>query len=172
MSGASNIQAPVSQQDIEKFEQGWTREMVNYWRERMLKLQVYDKGNLYRSMTGVLHPGNPTTIEHRFLYYGIYAAAGTGYGYSKGNGGDLQFLDIDYRKEHRLDQPRKRGPKWGGGYTSGNPRQRRDWFAKKYYASIMRLGEFEAAFYGQAFSGVMSEALQAVFEGKASEHMR
>ena len=59
--------------------------------------------------------------------------------------------------------------------THGNRnkhRQRRDWFARKYFSSIMRPGEFEAAFYGQAFNGLMSKALQDFFEGKASDHFR
>ena len=149
----NNVQPPVSQQDIEKYEQGWTREMMTYWRERILKLQIYHTGALYKSLTGTLQPGNPTTIEHRFLYYGVYVAAGVGNGYRRGNGGDLAFLQ-DWKTNR------------------DKHRQKKDWFARKYFSSIMRLGEFEAAFYGQAFNGLMSEALQDVFEGKASDHFR
>ena len=154
MSGKnSSVQPPVGRQDIERYEQGWTREMMTYWRERILKLQIYHTGALYKSLTGTLHPGSPTTIEHRFLYYGVYVASGVGNGYRRGNGGDLAFLQ-DWKTNR------------------DKHRQKRDWFARKYFSSIMRLGEFEAAFYGQSFNGLMSEALQDVFDGKASLHFR
>lgn len=58
---------------------------------------VYDTGTLHNTLQGVLHPGTPTTIEHRFREYGIYVANGTGWGYRKGNSGKddengLQFM--------------------------------------------------------------------------------
>ena len=156
MSG-SNIEPPVKQEDINKYEEGWTREMMKYWRERLMSLNIYRTGNLYRSITGNIHRGEPTLIEHRFAYYGIYVALGTGNGYRKGNSGKddengLQFL---------------RGGKWNKG--KGH-REKRDWFNKKYYASIMRLGEVEAAFYGQAYQGLMADALEDIFNGDVTKH--
>lgn len=133
----------VSQQELERYEEGWTREMMTYWRERMLALEVYDTGRLYNSLKGTLHrSGTATTIEHRFLEYGIFVAAGTGKGYTRGNGGNLEFLK-DWR-------------------TNRRHRQKRDWFARKYIASIMRLGEYEAAFYGRAYQGLMAENLKEI----------
>jgi len=84
------------------------------------------------------------------LEYGIYVAAGTGNGYRRGNSGKddengLQFL---------------RGKKWNKG--KGH-RQRRDWFMKKYLYSIHRLNDFEAQFYGDAYQGLISDALAAMF---------
>lgn len=137
---------------IERYEQGWTREMMTYWRERMLRLGVYDTGSLYRSLTGSVRQGAPTTIEHRFLYYGIYVAAGTGRGYTRGNGGDLAFLK-DWK-------------------TNSRHRQRRDWLWRKYYSSLMRLSETEAAFYGEAYTGLLADALTDMLGGKASSHIR
>lgn len=137
---------------IERYEEGWTREMMTYWRERMLRLGVYDTGALYRSLAGSRMGGTPTTIEHKFLYYGIYVAAGTGRGYTKGNGGDLAFLK-DWK-------------------TSTKHRKRRDWIWKKYFSSVMRLSETEAAFYGEAYSGLMAEALTDMIGGRAEKHIR
>ena len=75
MNGTNSIQPPVSENDLRKYEEGWTREMSAYWRERMLKLGIYDTGALYRSVAGTI---KSQTIEHRFLQYGIYVAAGVG----------------------------------------------------------------------------------------------
>lgn len=158
MSG-SNIQPPVTEADIRKYEEGWTREMQVYWRERLLRLKIYNTGHLYNSIDGRMQrSGDTSLIEHRFAAYGIYVALGTGNGYRKGNSGKddengLQFLR-------------------GGKYNKGKGhRQKRDWFNKKYYASIMRLGEVEAAFYGKEYQGLLAEALNDVFAGNAEKHI-
>ena len=150
MSG-TNIEPPVKEEDIIKYEEGWTREMQTYWRERLLRLKIYDTGRLYGSISGRMQrAGKTSVLEHRFAYYGIYVALGVGKGYKRGNGGDLVFLkDWKTNKKHR---------------------QKRDWFIKKYYASIMRLGEVEAAFYGREYQGLIAEALNDVFQGKAERH--
>lgn len=144
--------AETDTHQIERYEQGWTREMMTYWRERLLRLGIYDTGALYRSLRGRITQGGQTSIEHRFLYYGIYVAAGTGRGYTRGNGGDLAFLK-DWK-------------------TSTKHRKKRDWVWKKYMSSIMRLSETEAAFYGEAYSGLMAEALTDIIGGRAQKHIR
>lgn len=158
MSG-SNIQPPVSESDIRKYEEGWTREMQVYWRERLLRLKVWNTGNLYRSFEGRMQrAGDTSLIEHRFAAYGIYVALGTGNGYKKGNSGKDDENGLQFMR--------------GGKYNKGKGhRQKRDWFNKKYYASIMRLGEVEAAFYGQAYQGLIAEALNDVFAGHAEKHI-
>ena len=45
---------------------------------------------------------------------------GVGNGYKRGNGGDLHFLDPEYRKKHKL----------------GKPRKRRNWYSPKLYSSV------------------------------------
>lgn len=121
--------------------------MVKMWQEKMLQFAppVYDTGALSRSVQGVVHPGPVTTIEHRFLEYGIYVARGVGNGYSRGNGGDLKFLK-DWK-------------------TNPHHRQKRDWFSKKYMYSLHRLNEFEAAYYGQTYQGLVSSFLWQLFGG-------
>lgn len=44
---------------------------------------------------GLIHPGPNTTIEHKFLLYGLYVAAGVGHEFRHGNLGDLPFLGAD-----------------------------------------------------------------------------
>lgn len=142
-SGLNNM----SEAEHSKWVQGWSEFMVKMWQEKMLQFAppVYDTGALSRSVQGVVHPGAVTTIEHRFLEYGIYVARGVGNGYSRGNGGDLKFLK-DWK-------------------TNPHHRQKRDWFSKKYMYSLHRLNEFEAAYYGQTYQGLVSSFLWQLFGG-------
>lgn len=64
--------------ELLKYEKGWTENMGTYWRERMERLRTIDTGALYSSIKGHLEQGTVTTIEHTFLQYGIYVAAGVG----------------------------------------------------------------------------------------------
>ena len=142
-SGLNNM----SEAEHSKWVQGWSDFMVKMWQEKMLQFAppVYDTGALSRSVQGVVHPGPVTTIEHRFLEYGIYVARGVGNGYSRGNGGDLKFLK-DWK-------------------TNPHHRQKRDWFSKKYMYSLHHLNEFEAAYYGQTYQGLVSSFLWQLFGG-------
>ena len=133
----------------DKWIDGWQQFMVDIWREKMMQFSppVHNTGALARSIQGMVHPGPITTIEHRFLEYGIYVARGVGNGYSHDNGGDLKFLK-DWK-------------------TNPHHRQKRDWFAKKYMYSIHRLNEFEASYYGTTYNGLVSSYLSRLFsDGK------
>ena len=56
--------------ELELFRKQWTENMVRYWQERIDKLRIHDSGQLRSSITGMLHSGPITTIEHSFLLYG------------------------------------------------------------------------------------------------------
>lgn len=149
-----NLRGNRTEKDREDYERGWARAMVKFWQEKMMAFSppVYDTGRLHDTITTMVSPGPTTTIEHRFMEYGLYVAAGTGNGYRHGNSGKddengLQFL---------------RGGKWKKGVGH---RKARDWFSKKYLYSIHRLNDFEAAFYGEAYQGLISEALAGMFGG-------
>ena len=148
-----------SENELKEFERGWMTEMVAIFQEQIQRLSIIDKGILYRSFSTVYKDGASRQIVHQFIMYGIYQAAGVGRGFTKGNGGDLDIMNEAYREEHDLNKPRKRGPKWGGGYTSGNPRKPRDWFSKKYYASVMKLQDVEAEAYGDDYIGLLADAI-------------
>lgn len=64
--------------DLLRYERGWANAMGDYWRERMERLRTIDTGRLYASIKAHLEQGSVTTIEHNFLQYGIYVAAGVG----------------------------------------------------------------------------------------------
>lgn len=146
---------------IDQWIDGWSDKMIEIWQEKQLDLQVHDTGALAASMTeDVTHAGMSAHIQMQFAQYGVYQAFGVGYGYIHSNGGDLPFLAPDYRHEHHLDEPRKRGPGWGGGYTSGEPRKRRDWLYPKLYGSVMKMAEAMAQMTGQMGVALVCDALE------------
>lgn len=150
MSSQTGLKPNMTDAEHQKWLEGWSEFMVKMWRERMMQLAppVYDTGALSRSVQGVIHPGPVTSIEHRFLEYGIYVARGVGNGYRHNNGGDLAFLK-DWKSNPRH-------------------RQKRDWFSKKYMYSLHRLNEFEAAYYGTTYNGLVSSFLRQLFNGGSS----
>lgn len=167
MKRINGINYPETEEELRRWERGWADMMIKIWTEHILRLGIVDTGNLMRSLTGqVIDATSQTTIVHQFLLYGIYVARGVGQGFTRGNPADLQIMNKVYRDEHDLNKPRKRGPKWGGGYTSGKPRQKRDWFARKYLRSLYVLAETERNVYGEMFMGNLSNVVQAIFNGK------
>lgn len=150
MSSQTGLKPNMTDAEHQKWLEGWSEFMVKMWRERMMQFAppVYDTGALSRSVQGVIHPGPVTSIEHRFLEYGIYVARGVGNGYRHNNGGDLAFLK-DWK-------------------TNPRHRQKRDWFSKKYMYSLHRLNEFEAAYYGTTYNGLVSSFLRQLFNGGSS----
>lgn len=150
MSSQTGLKPNMTDAEHQKWLEGWSEFMVKMWRERMMQFAppVYDTGALSRSVQGVIHPGPVTSIEHRFLEYGIYVARGVGNGFRHNNGGDLAFLK-DWK-------------------TNPRHRQKRDWFSKKYMYSLHRLNEFEAAYYGTTYNGLVSSFLRQLFTGGSS----
>lgn len=116
-----------------EYIKAWTDMMIDIWQEKIAKHNIIRSGALMNSFSST------PTADSAFIKwasYGIYQAFGTGRGYTRGNSGNLQFLESDYRHKHRLDKPRKVGDAWGGHMTSGKPRKRRNWYSHKLYSSI------------------------------------
>ena len=174
--------------EIEQYERGWSKMMIDIWREKIQQLNINDSGALQNSMEELVTTGHVTTIEHKFLQYGLFVAAGVGKGFAHDNGGDLLFMGDRYREgkraygsrqvgaglsEQHMKSPKfehiivQRGPNKGkeAALTSGEKRMPRDWFFKKYYYSIRRLNLTESAFYGRAYQGLMSSFLDELFSG-------
>lgn len=182
-----------AQRELDAYNNGWAKCMVDIWMEKIDMLRITDTGKLRASIRELVSTGNVTTIEHRFMMYGIYVAAGVGRGFAHDNGGDLLFMGDSYReahasvygrkpvgsdwaKEHMLSprfkrQKITRGPHKGEetAMTSGHKRTARDWFFKKYYYSLRRLNEENAAFFGAAYQGLASDFLERLFEDIGSE---
>lgn len=160
---STNTNRPAAtDEDRKKYQDAWAEMMVKIWREKIERLHVVDTYSLHQQMQDnvVSSSDSVSTIQHKFLEYGIYQDLGVGKGYSKDNGGKLQILDPKYREEHRLNVPRKVGPKPGGYYTSGEPRKPRVWFSRAYFASIMVLKEQMAYMYGEEFCGLLVDMIE------------
>ena len=176
------------QQELERYERGWSRMMIEIWSEKISKMNITDSGALQGSLQELVKTGQVTTIEHKFLQYGLFVAAGVGKGFYHGNPGDLLFMGDSYREGKHAYESRqvgaglsekhmlgpkfervivKRGKNAGkeAALTSGDKRMPRDWFFKKYYYSIRRLNLTESAFYGKAYQGLMSSFLDELFSG-------
>ena len=174
--------------ELEHYEREWSKVMIDIWREKIQQLNISDSGTLKDSFEELVTTGQVTTIEHKFLQYGLFVAAGVGKGFAHGNPGDLLFMGDSYRKGKReygsrqvgagLSEKHMLGPKFGevtvqrgpnagkrAALTSGEKRMPRDWFFKKYYYSIRRLNLEESAFYGRAYQGLMSTFLDDLFGG-------
>ena len=177
-----------TQDEIEHYERGWSKMMIDIWREKIIQLNITDSGALQGSLQELVTTGQVTTIEHKFLQYGLFVAAGVGKGFAHGNGGNLLFMGDKYREgKHEygarqvgagLSEEHMRGPKFKevtvqrgpnagkrAALTSGEKRMPRDWFFKKYYYSIRRLNLTEAEFYGRAYQGLTASFLDELFTG-------
>ena len=147
--------------DDDRYIEEWAKMLITMWHERIEMLGVIDRGYLHQSLNEAIHKlnGGGTTITMKFKEYGIYQSLGVGRGYSHNNGGDLKILDNTYREEHGLNKPRRAGSKNHAYMTSGKPRQRRDWFSKKYYLSVMNLKEDLARIVGEQAALTIADAL-------------
>ena len=103
--------------------------MIDRWQLRIQALGIVDTGELFRSFHAQVirdANGNAAKIAFTFHFYGWYVAAGTGRGYSKGNGGNLAFLG-----------------------KPGKHRKPREWYNKVYWREFNRLVDMAASCYGK-----------------------
>ena len=127
--------------DLKTYSKAWYDKMVTIWRDRIDAMNILDTGALRGSVAG-----NGFAIDEmggqmafKFLQYGIYVDLGTGKGYKRGNGGDLEFLGKDYRKQHNLGKARKKRP----------------WFSTSWYVSTKVIRDVYARLVGEKFVGIM-----------------
>lgn len=128
---------------MEAYSREWYGMMTKIWNDRIALMGVIRTGTLRSSVTGGgLRVGDfDLTATFRFVQYGLYVDAGTGNGYKRGNGGELRFLEKDYRTARKL----------------GKPRQKKPWFSKSWYVSRQVLKDKMAEIIGEAFVGVFDE---------------
>ena len=127
--------------DLKTYSKAWYDKMVTIWRDRIDAMDILDTGALRGSVAGngfsMDEMGGQMAFQ--FLQYGIYVDLGTGKGYKRGNGGDLEFLGKDYRKQHNLGKARKKRP----------------WFSKSWYISTQVIRDVYAHLVGEKFVGIM-----------------
>ena len=116
VSRMTSEQHRVSAEDRERYMRAWAEKMVEIWRERIIRLGVYDTGLLHEKFTETVRGDIGTdmhVIMHKFMMYGIYQDVGVGRGYTPDNGGQLHFLALPCCPDKERDIEQKGG--WEAG---------------------------------------------------------
>ena len=137
-----NGNKPTEQQALQerqKFVTAFNDTMLRIWQEQITLLGVIDTGALLASPKALPLRADGRFFEvglsQSFLEYGLWQDYGTGRETPRGNSGDL---------------------------GRAKRRQRRRWFSRKYYASVMRQKEIYESNVGEAFAGIMSDFARRV----------
>lgn len=132
MNGNSHITEQQAQKEREKFVTAFNDTMVKIWQEQITLLDVIDTGALLASPKGIAMRADgrffEVSLSQAFLEYGLWQDYGTGRETPRGNSGDIGRAKV---------------------------RQRRKWFSRKYYASVMNIKEFYKTNIGKAFTGIL-----------------
>ena len=136
----SNMPESDAIQQREKYVSAFNKTMIQIWQEQITLLDVIDTGRLLRSpiTLNVQADGKffDITLSHAFLEYGLWQDFGTGKEVPRGNPGDIGRDKV---------------------------RQKKPWFSRKYYASVMNMRDFMADSIGKDFVGLVAKALDDKF---------
>lgn len=131
-----NDQELAAFKEREKFVSAFNETMLKIWKEQMTLLDVIDTGALLASPKALPLRADGQFIElglsQSFLEYGIWQNFGTGKETPRGNKGDIGRKKV---------------------------RQKKPWFSRKYYASVMNLRDFLADNMAKEFVGVVAQSL-------------
>ena len=130
----NNITEQQAFQERQKFVNAFNDTMIKIWQEQITLLGVIDTGALLASPKALPVRADGRFFEvglsQTFLEYGLWQDYGTGRETPRGNSGDIGRAKV---------------------------RQRRKWFSRKYYASVMNLKEFYEDNIGRSFTGILSD---------------
>ena len=136
----NNITEQQAQKEREKFVTAFNDTMIKIWQEQITLLGVIDTGALLASPKAIAMRADgrffEVSLSQAFLEYGLWQDYGTGRETPRGNSGDLGRTKV---------------------------RQRRKWFSRKYYASVMNIKEFYEDNIGKSFTGILCSALSKDF---------
>lgn len=136
MNGTMNDAEQRAFSEREKFVSAFNETMLKIWREQMTLLDVIDTGALLASPKSLPIRADGQFIElglsQSFLEYGLWQNFGTGKETPRGNKGDIGRKKV---------------------------RQKKPWFSRKYYASVMNLRDFLADNMAKEFVGVVAQSL-------------
>ena len=131
-----NEQELTAFKEREKFVSAFNETMLKIWKEQMTLLDVIDTGALLASPKSLPIRADGQFIElglsQSFLEYGLWQNFGTGKETPRGNKGDMGRKKV---------------------------RQKKPWFSRKYYASVMNLRDFLADNMAREFVGVVAQSL-------------
>ena len=132
MNGNSHTTEQQAQKEREKFVTAFNDTMVKIWQEQITLLDVIDTAALLASPKAVAMRADgrffEVSLSQAFFEYGLWQDYGTGRETPRGNSGDIGRTKV---------------------------RQRRKWFSRKYYASVMNIKEFYEDNIGKAFTGTL-----------------
>lgn len=136
------MEEPTQENALEqriKFVNAFNRTMIDIWKERITLLDVRDTDALLQSPKSLAVRADgrffEVTLSQEFLEYGLWQDYGVGKETPRGNSGDIGRKKV---------------------------RQRRPWFSKKYFASVMNLKEFYAENLGFEFQGIIADAFNSM----------
>lgn len=136
MSGTTNDAEQRAFSEREKFVTAFNETMLKIWKEQMTLLDVIDTGALLASPKSLPLRADGRFMElglsQSFLEYGLWQNFGTGKETPRGNKGDMGRKKV---------------------------RQKKPWFSRKYYASVMNLRDFLADNMAKEFVGVVAQSL-------------
>ena len=136
MSGTTNDAEQRAFSEREKFVTAFNETMIKIWKEQMTLLDVIDTGALLASPKSLPLRADGRFMElglsQSFLEYGIWQNFGTGKETPRGNKGDIGRKKV---------------------------RQKKPWFLRKYFASVMNLRDFLADNLAKEFVGVVAQSL-------------
>ena len=128
------LTAAHAQDARQKYILAFNATMLEIWKERITLLEVIDTGLLLRSPLALPVKADgrffEVTLSQAFLEYGLWQDYGVGRETPRGNSGDIGRRKV---------------------------RQRRPWFSKKYYASVLNLRDFLGENIGQEFQGIIAD---------------
>ena len=134
MPSTAPLTAAQAQDARQKYILAFNATMLQIWKERITLLEVIDTGLLLRSPLSLSVKADgrffEVTLSQAFLEYGLWQDYGVGRETPRGNSGDIGRRKV---------------------------RQRRPWFSKKYYASVLNLRDFLGENIGQEFQGIIAD---------------
>lgn len=134
MPTTAPLTAAQAQDARQKYILAFNATMLEIWKERITLLEVIDTGLLLRSPLALPVKADgrffEVTLSQAFLEYGLWQDYGVGRETPRGNSGDIGRRKV---------------------------RQRRPWFSKKYYASVLNLRDFLGENIGQEFQGIIAD---------------
>ena len=134
MPATAPLTAAQAQDARQKYILAFNATMLEIWKERITLLEGIDTGLLLRSPLALPVKADgrffEVTLSQAFLEYGLWQDYGVGRETPRGNSGDIGRRKV---------------------------RQRRPWFSKKYYASVLNLRDFLGENIGQEFQGVIAD---------------
>ena len=134
MPATAPLTAAQAQDARQKYILAFNATMLEIWKERITLLEVIDTGLLLRSPLALSVKADgrffEVTLSQAFLEYGLWQDYGVGRETPRGNSGDIGRRKV---------------------------RQRRPWFSKKYYASVLNLRDFLGENIGQEFQGIIAD---------------